>query len=219
MMMKILSFERDRTMYINIDFAELHKFLTMLDNSCSRDRHWEQFNPSSSDIDILFANNYCEGFYEHFYDSEADYDDEEFLMYMDYCCTHKTDESVTGRGFYEAMLACSGEEECDRYSKNKHTHSEYRQAYNKVRKQMREFNSKRIRFNNWVEINEKGNFKATQQEVDSLAKAVMYEVKKSSVHKRNRFWIIRKEDGSVLIYYYGRDYMEVDYVWVFKRSE
>ena len=206
-------------MYINIDFQELTKTLRWLDSTDNRQNTWQQFSPSTTDIDKLFKKYTCTEFLENFYDSEPDYNcsNEEFHMYMDYIVQQKTEDDVTGRGFYEALKATANEP-VQKFSKENHTLREYKKAYNKIHKQIQEYNSKRIKFCNWVEVHAEWNWDGNQDSVDRLAKEQMLKIKSAPVHKRNRFWI-HETKNEITIYYYGRDWLYVDYVWSFEKKE
>ena len=201
-------------MYINVDVEELNKMLSFL--SSGRVGNWKRYAPSSRDIDILFKNHYADEFLEYFYDSEPDYDEETHNMYLDYCTIRGKNELVTGVDFYEICL----KSDKDRYSEKDHILKELKSAYHTIVKQRDAYNKKRIRFNNWVELHECGNWDSTQEEVDSLGKITLTDMKKSPLHKHDRFWIFKDKDNwDILIYYYGRDYIQCDYAWVMKKRK
>lgn len=74
----------------------------------------------------------------------------------------------------------------------------------------------RIEFCNWIELHFEGNWDVSQFAVDSVARNSLKYVRKTNVKKDGRLWIAY-EDDYIFIYWYGRDFMEVDYWWVMKR--
>ncbi len=210
-------------MYINVDTQEIANELWRISLDFKYDHHngWTRYAPTNAEIDILFKDYKCLWFIENFYDNEPDYNEEEFLMYMDYVRrNHILGERLTGTGFFEAILMQGDKERQTKghYAKQEHTEEEEEAAFDKKRKLRKDFEKKRIYFNNWVEMHEEGNWEPTQEAVENIAKISMQEVKKSPVHKRDRFWIL-KQDDKIRIYYYGRDYLEVDYIWSFEKSK
>ena len=201
-------------MYINIDYEQLFEMLRWLDATDNRKNPWKRFAPANSDIDKLFKDYECVEFLENFYDSEPDYDDEEYNMFLDYCSANKTKDSMAGCALYRILI---NEGEC--FSKKPHSPFDYKMAWVHVRKQQKEYEKKRIVFCNWTEPHMEGNWGATQESVDDLAKSMMYQIKKSPIHKRDRFWIHTEPNNQICIYYYGRDYLECDYVWLMQKRE
>ena len=202
--------------YINVDFQEIAKELRWLDASSDRRNAWERFSPSNADIDKLFKKYKCVEFTENFFDSEPGYDNaEEFLMYMDYITLQGANDAVTGTGFYEAVKAVADTSR-QKFSTEDHTLREYRKAYNKIHKQIQDYNRERIKSCNWIEVHAEWNWDGDQEVVDRLAKEEMAMIKSAPVHKRDRLWIRKEEEeNEIKVYYYGRDWLYVDYVWSF----
>ena len=222
-------------MYINIDFEQLFKRMHSLFDVISDEdrwnhetRDWTRYKPTYAAIDTLFREYECYEFLEEFYDNEPDYDEEEFHMYMDYIEQQKTDDEVTNGGFFEALVAMpqEGEPKKKHFASKAYSLNVLKQAYDKIRKQQEDYEPTRIKVNNWVEIHTEGNWGATQKQVDSLAKQCMIAVKKADkqegIDNTDRFWIkdakyvdlnTKEEFKYLLVYYYGRDYKQVDYVW------
>ena len=59
-----------------------------LEDTHNRGITFRRLKPSNRFIDWLFNHYYVDEHTEHFYDSEPNYDDEEFKMYMDYEYIH-----------------------------------------------------------------------------------------------------------------------------------
>ena len=205
--------------YINIDFEEIVSTLRFLDSTGNRNNPWKRFAPSIVDIDRLFVSYDCVEFCENFYDSEPEYNDEEFHMYMDYLNVIKEagelpNGTITGTLFWELLMG--SDKETHRYSKQQHTLKEYKKAYDKILRLNNEYNVRRIKHCNWQEPYFNGNWGMSQEYVNTLAKNKLYAVKKSPIHKWNRLWILTTKKR-ILVYYYGRDYQMVDYVWAFEK--
>ena len=223
--------------YINLDMELLFQQLTFCNFSNNRALSWKRYQPTRRIIDKLFQDYFCVEFMENFYDSEPDYDDEEFKMYMDYVVKHKTDDEVTGTGFYEAIVYMNDDDrkKKKRFSEKDHTAKEIKAAYEKIKRQQQEYDEKRIQFNNWQEPYFEGNWGLTQKKVDSIAKKQLKEILIGEIPTTNRFWILEipKEDvpkgmkcwnkkinsDCIEIYYYGRDWLGVDYCWSMQRRE
>ena len=223
--------------YINLDMELLFKELTFCNFSNNRTLSWKRYKPNTKTIDKLFKEYKCNEFIENFYDSEPDYDDEEFKMYMDYIAKHKTNDAVTGVGIFEALVYMNDEDrkKKKRFSEKEHTAKEIKVAYEKIRKQQQDYEEKRIRFNNWQEPHFEGNWGVTQDKVDSIAKKQLKEILKGAISITDRLWILEipkeavpknmKDWNGVInsdcieIYYYGRDWLGIDYCWSMQRRK
>lgn len=164
----------------------------------TEDLTFRRLKPSNKFIDWLFRHYFARELTERFYDSELDYDDEEFNMYMDYLYVHKQKEDY-------------------RYSKKLHTIKELEVAYKSILKQQEEYEEHRLNFINWIEPYFDGNWGMTQSSVDKIAKRIMKSIKRAPVSYNNRLFISEKDDY-IYIYYFGRDYNQVDYWWVMQRK-
>ena len=88
----------------------------------------------------------------------------------------------------------------------------------KVWRQLKEeYEPKRLEFNNWFDPYGEGIWNMSQNRVDELSKKALYVVRSKPVKKDGRLWIAY-EDDYIFIYWYGRDFMEIDYWWVMKRG-
>ena len=81
-------------------------------------------------IEKLLRHYFCESAVEKFYDSEPDFDDEEYNMYLDY----QNKFRITGRSFWELVTNMdeNGDIANKKFSKQEHTPEEYKHAYEKV---------------------------------------------------------------------------------------
>lgn len=68
----------------------------------------------------------------------------------------------------------------------------------------------------WIEPYGEGIWNMSQATADKVARNSLKYVRKTNVKKDGRLWIAY-EDDYIFIYWYGRDFMEVDYWWVMKR--
>lgn len=180
---------------------------------------FRRLKPSNKFIDWLFRHYFVRELTEHFYDSEPDYDDEEFNMYMDYLYIHKQIEP-SGVSFFNTILnleEIQEKQEDFRYSKEPHTFEELETAYKNVLKQREEYEEHRLNFNNWIEPYFAGNWGMTQNTVDKIARRIIKSVKRAPVSYNGRLFISEK-DGYIYIYYFGRDYNQADYWFVMQRK-
>lgn len=160
-------------------------------------------------IKYLFKNYYCHEICENFYDSGPDCDKE--LLYASWDYNHITN------GTYDPSK---------KYSKKEYTMDELKEANDKVVKLYEDYEQKRIEFCNWQEPHFKGNWGATQKDVDRFAKNVLMEIKNindDKINKKDRlFYHYDEKNDEIQLYWYGRDYDKVDYWLVFynkKRKE
>lgn len=190
-----------------------------LERGCTNSLTFRKLKPSNRFIDKLFNHYYVVEHTEHFYDSEPEYDDEEFNMYMDYDYIHHRIDPVSGTAFFNTILNSEEivkEQENFRFSKEEHTMEELKQAYDKIIQQRKDYESHRIEFNNWIEPYSEGIWRMFQKDVDKISREHLEDTKKCSASYNGRLYIAEDED-SIFIYYYGRDFAMVDYWWIFKR--
>lgn len=152
---------------------------------------------TSKFINWIFNHYYIEELCENFYDSCPVFEDEElYHMYMDYIYGH----------------------EGHVYSKQDHTKQELKDAYYKIKNIYNDYESKRIKFNNWQEPYFKGNWGMSQKYVDSFGKKTLKEIRKFPKSIKNRFYYAEKDDV-IRIYFYGRDFWKVDYWFIFRKRK
>ena len=171
-----------------------------LDKDVNDDFTYKRLKLSNKFIDKLFNHYYCHEMCEFFYDYEPDYDELEFDKYMTYCSI------LEG----EYINYCEDEKE--------YPTEELRQAYINILQQRRDYESKRIEFNNWIEVFGKGIWGMSQYRVDEAARDTLKEIKKSRVSLKDRIYYAEK-DEQIRIYFYGRDFMWADYWFIFMKRK
>ena len=190
------------------------------EKGCTQGLTFRRLKPSNRFIDWLFRHSYVHEHTEHFYDSEPDFDDEEFNMYLDYEFIHKRIPASSGTAFFNTILHMDDiveQKENFRYSEEEHNIEELEAAHKKILKQYEEYKPRKITFNNWIEVYVKGNWDMSQKYVDDISRSHLESVKKCGVSYNGRLFITEKEDA-IFIYYYGRDFAECDYWWIFKKK-
>lgn len=193
----------------------------LIDEELKKDRdvglHFSYQKLSNKFIDRLFNHYYLEELCENFYDSEPDFDDEEFNMYMDYQNSYQ----LTGLTFWNLvsnMEEIEEKKENFKYSKQPHTQKELKAAYDKVVQMYKDYEQTRIKFNNWIEPYFKGNWDMSQEYVDSFGRSVLKHIRNFPKSIKNRLYFA-KNDDQIIIYFYGRDFLEVDYWFIFRKRK
>ena len=159
----------------------------------------------------------CEAAVEKFYDSEPDFDDEEYNMYLDY----QNKFRITGRSFWELVTNMdeNGDIANKKFSKQEHTPEEYKRAYEKVTQMYEAYEERRMNFNNWQELYEEGNWDMSQNYVDRFARSVLNRVRKSAYSKAGRIYYAEdKQEGLISIYICLRDIKSADYFLNFRKK-
>lgn len=75
----------------------------------------------------------------------------------------------------------------------------------------------RMTFNNWVDVFGPGIWYLSDKENEDIAKDRLKSVRDWPVKKKNRIYWAKNED-SIWIYYYGRDFLGKDYWFIMKRK-
>ena len=191
-----------------------------LEDTHNRGITFRRLKPSNRFIDWLFNHYYVDEHTEHFYDSEPNYDDEEFKMYMDYEYIHERINSKSATSVFNTILhmdEIAEQKENFRYSEKEHTMEELEAAYKKIIKQREDYALRKLEVNNWVEVYIDGNWGMSQKTIDRIARNHLESTKRCSVGYNGRLFIAEKDD-IIFIYYYGRDFAEIDYWWIFKKK-
>lgn len=191
-----------------------------LEDTHNRGITFRRLKPSNRFIDWLFNHYYVDEHTEHFYDSEPNYDDEEFKMYMDYEYIHERINSKSATSVFNTILhmdEIAEQKENFRYSEKEHTMEELEAAYKKIIKQREDYAPRKLEVNNWVEVYIDGNWGMSQKTVDRIARNHLESTKRCSVGYNGRLFIAEKDD-IIFIYYYGRDFAEIDYWWIFRKK-
>lgn len=82
----------------------------------------------------------------------------------------------------------------------------------------KEYEPKRITFNNWQEPYFEGNWGMSQKYVDRFGKETLKKIRNCPFSAKGRLFIAEKDD-QIRIYFYGRDYLQVDYWFIFVRRK
>ena len=77
---------------------------------------------------------------------------------------------------------------------------------------------RRLNFNNWQDPYREGIWGMSQERVDKLARDTFKSIQRFNVSKKDRLYISYKDD-EIRIYFYGRDFDELDYWFVFKKRD
>lgn len=171
-----------------------------LDRDVNVGLSFKKITLSNKFIDRLFNHYYCHEMCENWYDNEPDYDDLEFDKYMTY-------NSILKGEYYNY---CEDNKE--------YPIEELKQAYINILQQRREYEPKRIEFNNWIEVFGEGIWHMSQHRVDEAARYILEEIKKSNVSLKDRLYFSKK-DNMIVMYFYGRDFMYTDYWIVFMKRK
>lgn len=75
------------------------------EKGCTQGLTFRRLKPSNRFIDWLFRHYYVHEHTEHFYDSEPDFDDEEFNMYLDYEFIHKRINPNSGTAVFRSKYS------------------------------------------------------------------------------------------------------------------
>lgn len=172
---------------------------------------------SNKFISRLFNHYYLEELCENFYDSEPEFDEEEFNMYMDYQNSFK----MTGLTFWNLisnMEEIKEKKENFKYAKQPHTLKELKSAHDKVVQMYKDYEMTRINFNNWQELYFKGNWGMSQRYIDSYGRSILKRVRNFPKSIKNRLYVAKKED-QIRIYFYGRDFLGMDYWFIFRERK
>lgn len=164
-------------------------------------------------INRLFNHYYLAEMCENFYDSEPDFDEEEFCMYMDYRASYK----LTGLTFWNLvknMDEIKEKKENFTYSKQPHTLQELKEAHDKVVQMYKDYELKRITFNNWQEPYFEGNWGMSQKYVDTYGRCTLKNIRNYPLSVKDRLFVAEKDDEA-RIYFYGRDFIALDYWFIF----
>ncbi len=168
-------------------------------------------------IEKLFNHWYIHELCENFYDSEPDFDEEEFNMYMDYQNFHE----LTGLTFWKLvtnMEEIKEKKEKLKYSKQLHTKEELKAAHDKVVQLYKDYEQKRINFNNWQEPYFKGNWDMSQEYVDSYGREILNRIRNFPRTIKDRLYFSESDD-QIRIYFYSRDFWKVDYWFIFRKRK
>lgn len=167
-------------------------------------------------LDWLFRHYYLREIVENFYDSEPDFDEEEFNMYMDYPSCEKL-SCLAIWNIVSNIDEIAKQKSKFKYSKEYHTINELKNAYNKVKQMYKDYEKIRIEKLTWQEPYFEGNWGCTQRGVDSFGRYFLKKIRNVSKPIKDRLYVSENHD-EIRIYFYGRDIWEKDYWFVFNRK-
>lgn len=167
-------------------------------------------------LNWLFRHYYVREIVENFYDSEPDFDEEEFNMYMDYPLCEKL-SCLAIWNIVSNIDEIAKRKSKFKYSKEHHTVEELKNAYNKVKKMYKDYETVRIEKLTWQEPYFEGNWGMTQRKVDSFGRYFINKIRKFPMSIKDRLYV-SEEKNEIQIYFYGRDVWEKDYWFTFKRK-
>lgn len=167
-------------------------------------------------LDWLFRHYYLREIVENFYDSEPDFDEEEFNMYMDYPSCEKL-SCLAIWNIVSNIDEIAKQKSKFKYSKEYHTINELKNAYNKVKQMYKDYEKIRIEKLTWQEPYFEGNWGCTQRGVDSFGRYFLKKIRNFSKPIKDRLYVSENHD-EIRIYFYGRDVWEKDYWFTFERK-
>lgn len=167
-------------------------------------------------LDWLFRHYYVREIVENFYDSEPDFDEEEFNMYMDYPSCEKL-SCLAIWNIVSNIDEIAKQKSNFKYSKEYHTIDELKNAYNKVNQMYKDYEKIRIEKLTLQEPYFEGNCGMTQRKVDSFGRYFINKIRKYPKSIKDRLYV-SEEKNEIQIYFYGRDVWEKDYWFTFERK-
>ncbi len=81
-----------------------------------------------------------------------------------------------------------------------------------------DYETARIHFNNWQEPYFKGNGGMSQRDIDVYGRSVLKGIRNFPKPIKGRLYIAKKEN-QIRIYFYGRDFLEKDYWFIFRKRK
>ena len=105
-----------------------------------------------------------------------------------------------------------------KYAKQPHTLKELKSAYDKVVQMYKDYELTRINFNNWQELYFKGNWGMSQRYIDFYGRSILKCIRNFPKSIKDRLYVVKKED-EIRIYFYGRDFVEMDYWFIFRKRK
>jgi hypothetical protein len=167
---------------------------------------YHKFNLHNKFIDKLLNHYYCVEMCENWYDSEPNVD--EYISDMAYMYEDGIDDVIYTKEYIK-----------EKYNIN-YTIEEAKKCsieYNRIYK---EYNNSegRLTFNNWQDPCGEGIWGMSQKQVDKIVYNIFKSIQKFNVSKKDRLYISYKND-MIRIYFYGRDFNELDYWFIFKKRD
>src|SRR5574344_336194 len=167
---------------------------------------YHKFNLHNKLIDKLLNHYYCHEMCENWYDSEPNID--EYISDMAYMYEFGTDGKIYTKEYNK-----------EKYNIN-YTIEEAKKCSIERDKIYKKYNNseRRLTFNNWQDPYGEGIWCMSQKQVDQMAYDTFKSIQKFNVPKKDRLYISYKND-MIRIYFYGRDFNELDYFFIFKKRD
>ena len=177
-----------------------------LERDTKRGYIYHKFNLHNKFVDKLLNHYYCVEMCENWYDSEPNID--EYISDMAYMYKFGTNGKVYTKDYIK-----------EKYNKE-YTVEEAKKCNIKSNKIYEEYKNseRRLNFNNWQDPYREGIWGMSQERVDKLARDTFKSIQRFNVSKKDRLYISYKDD-EIRIYFYGRDFDELDYWFVFKKRD
>lgn len=177
-----------------------------LERDIERDYIYHKFNLHNKFIDKLLNHYYCVEMCENWYDSEPNID--EYILDMAYMYKFGIDDVIYTKEYIK-----------EKYNVD-YTIEEAKKCNIKSNKIYEEYvrSERRLTFNIWQDLYGKGIWGMSQKEVDKLAYDTFKSIQRFNVSKKDRLYISYK-DNEIRIYFYGRDFNELDYWFIFKKRD
>jgi hypothetical protein len=167
---------------------------------------YHKFNLHNKFIDKLLNHYYCVEMCENWYDSEPNID--EYISDMAYMYKYGTAGKIYTKEYIK-----------EKYNIN-YTIEEAKRCSIERDKIYKEHNNseRRLTFNNWQDPCGEGIWGMSQKQVDKIVYNIFKSIQKFKVSKKDRLYISYKND-EIRIYFYGRDFNELDYWFIFKKRD
>ena len=186
-----------------------------LNNVFFKGKNTEIIEFTEDKLKEILKNYYPEYIVQDWYDDEPEFDDEEeYAMFLDYQEKYlKKDFKLTGTGIFMALEARDEKEgKIEKFSKQKHTKKELKEAYERVLKIYKNYEKERMKFNTWEDLYVKGNFALTQKDVNKFCKQFV----KDTIEKQHqkplkfRFTKVQVDEKQFCIFNFTRDLLGYD---------
>lgn len=166
---------------------------------------YHKINLHNKFIDKLLNHYYCHEMCENWYDSEPYVD--EYISDMSYMYKFGTDGKFHTKEYIKEKYNVDYTiEEAKRCSiEHDKIYEEYKNS------------ERRLTFSNWQDPYSEGFWEMSQKKVDKLAWVTLKSIQKFNVSKKDRLYVACKDD-EIRIYFYGRDFNELDYWFIFKKN-
>lgn len=183
-----------------------------LENDINNGYIYHKFNLHNKFINKLLNHYYCVKMWENWYDSAPNIDG--YISDMAYMYEDCTEEEINSNAEYFTKEYIKEKYNVDyTIEEAKRCAIEYNRIY-------KEYNNseRRLTFNNWQDPYGEGIWDMSQKQVDQMAYDTFKSIQKFNVPKKDRLYISYKDD-KIRIYFYGRDFNELDYWFIFEKRD